>query len=66
MKEEMRYEDAVRELEHIVQRMENDELDIDSLTSQLRRAQQLISLCKNRLKRTDEEIKKLLEGDDEK
>ena len=28
-KEEMKYEQAVRELEQIVERMENDELDID-------------------------------------
>ena len=30
-KEEMKYEQAVRELEQIVERMENDELDIDQL-----------------------------------
>ena len=30
-KEEMKYEQAVRELEKIVDRMENDELDIDQL-----------------------------------
>ena len=28
-KEKMKYEQAVRELEEIVERMENDELDID-------------------------------------
>lgn len=61
MKEELKYEDAVKELETIVRRMESDELDVDSLTSQLKRAQQLIRLCKDRLMRTDEEIKRLLE-----
>ncbi len=66
MNEEMKYEDAVKELETIVRRMENEELDVDSLTSQLKRAQQLISMCKERLTRTDEEIKKLLEVDGEK
>ena len=29
-KEEIKYEQAVRELEEIVEKMENDELDIDS------------------------------------
>lgn len=66
MNEEMKYEDAVKELETIVRRMENEELDVDSLTSQLRRAQQLIRMCKERLMSTDEEIRKLLEGDGEK
>ena len=33
----MKYEQAVRELEQIVERMENDELDIDQLSEQLKR-----------------------------
>ena len=42
MTDSMKYEEAMHELERIVARMENDELDIDSLAEQLRRAQQLI------------------------
>ena len=59
-KEEMKYEQAVRELEQIVERMENDELDIDQLSEQLKRAKTLVKLCKDKLTKTDEEIKKLL------
>ena len=58
--EETKYEAAFQELQAIVRRMENDELDIDQLTTQLRRAQQLVKLCKDRLTKTDEEIKKIL------
>ena len=58
----MKYEEAMRELETIVRKMENDELDIDTLTEQLKRAQQLIKLCKDKLTKTDEEIKKILES----
>lgn len=60
MDKNMKYEDAVRELEQIVRQMENDELDIDSLGEQLKRAQELIKFCKNRLTKTDGEIKKIL------
>jgi exodeoxyribonuclease VII small subunit len=60
MKEELKYEQAYQELQTIVRRMENDELDIDQLTDQLRRAQQLIKLCRDKLTKTDEEIKKIL------
>ncbi len=60
MKKAMKYEEAVRELEQIVERMENNELDIDSLSEQLKRAQELIKLCRDKLTKTDEEIKKLL------
>lgn len=59
----MKYEDAMRELERIVARMENEEPDIDSLGEQLRRAQQLIKLCKAKLTKTDKEIKDILESD---
>ena len=56
-----KYEQAFQELQAIVRRMENDELDIDQMSEQLRRAQQLIKLCKDKLTRTDEEIKRILD-----
>ena len=61
MPEKINYESAVRELEEIVRKMENDQLDIDSLTVQLKRAQQLVKLCKDKLTKTDDEIKQILE-----
>jgi len=60
---EMKYEAAFAELQSIVRKMENDELDIDQMTEQLKRAQQLIKLCKDKLTKTDEEIKKILSED---
>ncbi len=57
------YEAAMAELETIVDKMERNELDIDSLCEQLKRAKQLIAFCRDRLIKTDEEIKKLLEDD---
>ena len=57
---EMKYEKAVSELEEIVDKMERDELDIDQLSEQLKRAKVLVKLCKDKLTMTDEEIKKLL------
>ena len=62
MKKEIKYEEAVRQLEEIVGQMENDELDIDDLTEKLKAAQKLIKLCKDKLTKTDAEIKKALEG----
>ena len=60
MKQEQKYEQAYHELQTIVRRMENDELDIDQMTEQLKRAQQLLRFCKDKLTKTDEEIKKIL------
>lgn len=62
-KKEIKYEEAVALLEEIVDKMENDELDIDQLSDQLKRAKELVKLCKDKLTKTDEEIKKLLSED---
>ena len=63
MTKEINYEEAVRQLENIVQRMENEELDIDELTTELKNAQKLIKLSKARLTKVDADIKKILEED---
>ena len=60
-KQEMKYEEAVAQLETIVRRMETGELDLDSLADELKKAQKLIKMCKDKLTKTDEEIKKMLE-----
>lgn len=62
-KKEIKYEEAVAQLEEIVDKMENDELDIDQLSDQLKRAKELVKFCKDKLTKTDEEIKKLLSED---
>ena len=56
----------MRQLQEIVRKMENDELDIDQMTEQLKRAQELIKLCRDKLMKTDEEIRNLLKNDSEK
>ena len=58
---DIKYEEAVRQLEKIVDKMESGELDIDSMAAQLKKAQELVKLCKEKLKRTDADIQKLLE-----
>ncbi len=63
MEKELKYEAAFAELQAIVRKMENDELDIDQMAEQLKRAQKLIKLCKDKLTKTDEEIKKILAQD---
>ena len=60
MEENIKYEEAFAELQALVHKMENDELDIDQMSEQLKRAQERIRLCKDKLTKTDEEIKKLL------
>jgi len=59
----MKYEEALRQLDEIVQKMEGNEYSIDELTTQLKKARELIRQCKDKLTKTDEDIKKILEDD---
>ncbi len=56
----MKYNDALQEIQRIVAELEQNPTDIESLTEKLKRAQELIKLCKDKLTKTDEEIQKLL------
>lgn len=57
----MKYEEALQQLETIVRKMEDGEYDIDELSEKLKEAQKLIKLCKDKLTKTDAEIKKILD-----
>ena len=50
----------MRQLEDIAAKMENGELDIDSRSEQLKTAQKRIKQCKDKLTKTDEDIRKIL------
>ena len=56
----MKYEEAIKKLEEIVEKMENGDLDIDQMAEQLKEAQKLVKMCQERLTKVDEEVKKVL------
>ncbi|WP_321425633.1 exodeoxyribonuclease VII small subunit [uncultured Bacteroides sp.] len=58
------YAQAMEKLENIVSAVEKDELDIDQLSKKLKEAQKLVSFCKDKLYKADEEIKKIMEGEE--
>jgi len=60
VRKDLKYEEAMATLEQIVAHMENNELDLDTMSEELKKAQQLIKLCKDKLTKTDQEIRKLL------
>lgn len=53
------YESAMKQLETIVSKMESGELNVDTLAQELKTAQGLIKLCRDKLTKTEEEIKKI-------
>lgn len=64
-KETTKYEDAIREIEDIVSKMENGDMEIDELCTQLKKAQKLIKLCRDRLTKTETEIKNILNAEND-
>ena len=58
----IKYEEALREIEEIVSRLENDEMDIDSLSNELKKAQKLIKQCKDVLEKTEQDVKSILDN----
>ncbi len=60
MKATKTYQQAMDELDAIVSQIENDELSIDELSSKIKKASKLITFCKDKLRKTDEEVEKML------
>lgn len=60
-KKELTYQEAVEEIEAIIERIEEDSLDVDKLTGEVARAIKLIKYCKEKLRSTEKDIDQLLE-----
>ncbi len=58
---EISYSAAISELEGIVRKMQSSDCDIDNLAKYAARSIELLKLCRAKLTRTDEELKKCLE-----
>ncbi len=59
-KKKLTYKEAVEEIEKIMSKLENEEIDIDELSKNVKRAGELITFCKQQLKTTEEEIEHIL------
>lgn len=55
------YEKAMQELEEIAKRIESGDCKIDDLTSEVKKAWDLIDMCKNKLQDVDDTIKKSID-----
>ncbi len=54
------YEKAIAELEEIVNKIESEEISVDELSEKVKRASELIKICKAKLFSTEEEVNKIL------
>ncbi len=56
---EMKYSEAMMEIERIIKKLNDGELDIDTISTEIKQATELIGLCKAKLKKSETEIKEL-------
>lgn len=66
------YREAIEEIERIVAELEAENVDVDAIAERVKRATHLITVCRNKLKGTEEQVRKALgeleeqdSGDDE-
>ena len=60
-KNEQTYVEAIAEIEAIIKKIEDSDLNVDELGSDVQRATELINFCKSKLYATEESINKILE-----
>jgi exodeoxyribonuclease VII small subunit len=64
-KKELSYKEAINEIEDILSKIENEELDVDDLSAKVERVSMLIKKCKKKLTETEDKVQKILEDIDE-
>ncbi|MEN9998166.1 MAG: exodeoxyribonuclease small subunit [Bacteroidota bacterium] len=60
MENELNYTAAFEELQQIVRDMEDGEITVDELALKVKRAAELIKICKNKLTSTEEDVNLIL------
>jgi len=60
MSKELKYDEAFTELQQIVADLEDGEISVDDLSLKIKRASELIQLCKKKLTTTEEDVTKIL------
>lgn len=57
------YNEAIQSIEQILERFRNEELDVDTLSEEVKRATTLIASCRERLTKVEEEVNKILDSE---
>ena len=61
-KKETSYQDSLNELESIISKIETGEVEIDELSSLVKRAAELIKTCKTKLRNTEADLNQFLDS----
>jgi exodeoxyribonuclease VII small subunit len=58
--DDLGYADAMTELDEILDELEGDHLDVDVLAERVRRASELIKLCRTRIARAQDDVDRIV------
>jgi len=59
-KKAITYNEAMAEVEEILEKIENEELDVDDLAEKVKRVAVLLKICKDKLLKTNEQVEQIL------
>lgn len=62
---EVKYSKSIKRLEEIIEKIENEEVDVDELSAKVKEAVTLIKTCKNKIEKAELEVKKVVDGFEE-
>ncbi len=61
MEEKLTYDEAVAQIDVILTKFRNNEISVDELSKEVKRATELITMCREKLTSAESELKKILE-----
>lgn len=63
-KQELTYESAYAELQHILQALQRDDINLDQLARELKRAKELVAFCKHKLRSVEEQLEDIFDEEE--
>lgn len=60
-KKEIKYSEAIEELNQIKEDLQSERIDLDEVSKKIKRAVELLKICKARIHKTEMEVKKIVE-----
>ena len=64
MNEEITYEQALKELQLIVEQLESGETDLDSITTKVKRASFLLEYCQKKLRTLEKDLDSIFDKEE--
>ena len=58
---ETKYNKAIKRLEEIIEKIENEEIDVDKLSEKVKEAVELITTCKERIEKAEMEVRRVVD-----